>query len=237
MKKLTIQEFINKAKIVHGDKYDYSLVEYLNSRTKVKIICPEHGIFEQKVNNHVNQRNGCPKCSGKHSYNNQEFINKAKLIHGDKYDYSLVDYKNNYTKIKIICSEHGIFEQKPNSHLSKYGCPYCKESKGEKEIAKLLKINNIMFKRQYAFNNYRNIYSLPFDFYLNNYNTCIEYDGEQHYKPNSFFGGIDKFNYIQTNDKIKTKYCIDNGIKLFRIKYNDNIIDSINMILENLKNE
>ena len=92
-----------------------------------------------------------------------------------------------------------------------------------------------MFKRQYTFDNCRNIYPLPFDFYLIDYNICIEYDGEQHYKPNNFFGGIDKFNYIQINDKIKITYCTDNSIKLFRIKYNNSIVDNINMILENLK--
>ena len=81
----------------------------------------------------------------------EEFISKSKLIHGDKYDYSLVDYVNNSTKIKIICQIHGIFEQTPHAHLKNQGCPACKESKGEKEIAKLLTEMNMAFEREKRF--------------------------------------------------------------------------------------
>lgn len=92
-KKLTNIDFIYNAKNIHGDKYNYSLVKYINAKTKVKIICPIHGIFEQSPNN------GCPKC--KNLITN--FIENAKLIHNDKYDYSLIEYKNSKLKVKIIC--------------------------------------------------------------------------------------------------------------------------------------
>ena len=95
---ITTEDFIKKAKAVHGDKYDYSLVEYKNSRIKVKIICPIHGIFEQAPGNHLLGA-GCPDCSGRKRSTTEEFIQRARAIHGDKYDYSLVDYKNNKTKI------------------------------------------------------------------------------------------------------------------------------------------
>jgi hypothetical protein len=123
-KRLTTEEFIKKAKVVHGDKYDYSLVEYKNRRIEIKIICPEHDIFEQIPTNHLNGK-GCPKCGGNIKKTTEEFIKKAKVVHGDKYDYSLVEYKNAKTKIKIICPEHGIFEQTPECHSNSQGCPKC----------------------------------------------------------------------------------------------------------------
>jgi len=121
----TTSEFIEQAKQVHGDKYDYSLVEYIYAKTKVKIICPLHGVFEQIAGNHL-RGYGCDKCSRKETKSTtSEFIEKARGMHGDKYDYSLVEYINAITKVKIICHEHGEFEQQPNSHLSKCGCDKC----------------------------------------------------------------------------------------------------------------
>jgi len=118
-------EFIKKAISVHGDKYDYSLVDYVNIRTKVKIICPEHGIFEQQPHSHL-KCSGCSKCAIiKIRSTTQQFIEKAIGIHNNKYDYSLVDYKNTRTKVKIICPVHGIFEQTPHNHLSGQGCNKC----------------------------------------------------------------------------------------------------------------
>ena len=122
-KKLTTEDFIVKAKTVHGDNYDYSLVNYLTSILKVKIICNKHGIFEQTPNKHLSGSN-CPKCTG-HYVNNYLFISKLKEIHGDKYNYSLVDYKKSNELIKVICSEHGVFEQIAASHLNGANCPKC----------------------------------------------------------------------------------------------------------------
>ena len=123
-KKLTTEEFIVKAKLVHGDKYDYSLVEYVNNHTKVEIVCSVHGIFEQDLDHHL-RGHGCPKCVGRNK-TNEEFINQAKIIHGDKYDYSLVDYVDSHVKINIICKIHGIFKQTPTNHIhTGSGCPTC----------------------------------------------------------------------------------------------------------------
>jgi len=119
------KKFIEKARKVHGDKYDYSLVDYINAKTKVKIICKIHGIFEQKPDAHINQKQGCPKCAGVKKLTQKEFIKKAKLIHGNTYNYSLVKYKNSTTKICIICPVHGKFWQSPNKHLKGQGCPKC----------------------------------------------------------------------------------------------------------------
>ena len=135
MKKLTLEQFIKKAKLVHGNKYDYSKTIYLNGHKKVIIICKKHGNFYQEPANHL-FGNGCQQCSiDKHKVNKQEkslinkenknrfkydinkFIEKAKSVHGDKYDYSKVQYTNSKTKITITCKEHGDFYQLPSFHI------------------------------------------------------------------------------------------------------------------------
>jgi hypothetical protein len=124
--KLTNETFIQKANLLHNNKYDYSLVDYKSSKEKVSIICKEHGVYEQIPNDHL-KPHGCTLCSyeAQAAIAKAEFATKASIIHDNKYDYSLVEYKNNATKVKIGCSEHGIFEQKPNSHLQGKGCPIC----------------------------------------------------------------------------------------------------------------
>lgn len=122
--KLTTEGFVKRARKVHGDKYDYSKVEYSSSGDRVKIICNEHGIFKQTPNNHLNGQ-CCPLCTGKIKYTNTTFINKARETHGLRFDYSLVDYLNIYTKVKIICREHGVFKQTPKAHLKGDGCSKC----------------------------------------------------------------------------------------------------------------
>lgn len=234
-KKITTAEFIKNAINVHGNKYDYSLVDYKNNFTKVKIICQEHGIFEQKPNGHLIQKSGCLKCSGKNLKTTEEFISFAKNIHGDLYDYSLVDYNNSLTNIKIICKKHGIFEQRPDSHICRnHGCPICKNSKGEQIIIKILNDNNFSFVRQKEFYNCKDKKVLPFDFYLPNQNLCIEYDGLQHFESVEYWGGIENLEYIQKHDQIKTNFCKDNNIKLIRIKYNRKL--SSNDILKKIYN-
>jgi len=119
--------FIKKAKVIHGTKYDYSKVCYKNNRTKVKIICSKHGEFIQSPDKHL-IGNGCIKCGYEKVWNkdsSKSFINKAKKIHGDKYDYSQVNYTNSKIKLIIICSKHGEFNQEPSSHLMGAGCKKC----------------------------------------------------------------------------------------------------------------
>ena len=125
-RKLTKEEFIKKAKEVHGDKYDYSKVEYKNYSTKVRIICKEdgHGEFFQNPGDHLSGK-GCPDCGGRAKLTTEEFIKRAKKIHCNKYDYSKIDYKDSATKICIICPTHGEFYQKPYDHLSGKGCSRC----------------------------------------------------------------------------------------------------------------
>jgi hypothetical protein len=124
--KLTTEQFIEKAIEVHGDRYDYSLVEYKSAHTKVKIICKEHGTFEQAPTNHL-VGNGCSVCSyvAKASIAKSEFADKANLVHSNKYSYELVDYKNSHAKVSIVCPIHGEFEQSPSNHIRGRGCNLC----------------------------------------------------------------------------------------------------------------
>lgn len=125
MRKLTTEEFIAKSISLHGNTYDYSKVDYNSSRSKVCIICSEHGEFWQKANNHLNGQ-GCPKCSGKYHWTGLEWLDEIYRKFPDtKYDYSKVEYIGNKNKIIIICPVHGEFEQSPNNHLDGHGCPKC----------------------------------------------------------------------------------------------------------------
>lgn len=129
MKKLTTDKFIELSKLTHGDKYDYSKVEYTHNKSKVKIICPIHGEFEQEPRHHTAGR-GCASCGRlivetARKITTNEFINNAKKIHGDKYDYSNVNYIIYKIKVDIICPIHGKFNQSPNGHLQGHGCPKC----------------------------------------------------------------------------------------------------------------
>ena len=229
LKKLTsnTEIFISKCKKIHGELYDYSLVNYINANTKVDIICKTHGIFKQKPSEHLSKK-GCPICGGKIKMNTISFILKSNKKHFNKYDYSLVNYINSKTKVKIICKKHNlIFEQLPAAHISGNGCPICKESKGEEQISIFLKNNNIEFIRQKSFKNCKNKNNLLFDFYLPKFNICIEYDGIQHFKPIKKWGGENNLKEIQNRDKIKNSYCNLNNIYLYRINYKENIQDKL----------
>ena len=122
--RLSKEGFIKKANEVHGDKYNYSKVRYVNARTKVCIKCTDHGEFWQLPFVHI-KGHGCSKCTGKYSPTTEEWIALANEIHNNKYDYSKVRYENNETKVCIKCPKHGEFWQIPSSHLSGYGCPTC----------------------------------------------------------------------------------------------------------------
>lgn len=140
-KKLTTDDFIERAKKIHGSQYDYSEVNYKNNHSKVKIICPEHGEFFQAPVNHVNLKQGCKQCglkknSDRQRSNSDEFKKRAQNVHGKKYDYSKVDYVGGHQKVIITCPEHGDFEQTPQAHLSGRRCPDCARISGAEKHTK-----------------------------------------------------------------------------------------------------
>ena len=129
--KLTMSEFIERANLVHGNKYDYSKAKYVNAKTKISIICPIHGIFEQTPDQHLRGA-GCPICKiDKQRLTQIDFITRANNIHNDFYDYSKAEYKNGRSKVIIVCPIHGDFIQEAHSHLKGNGCPRCASDKSK----------------------------------------------------------------------------------------------------------
>lgn len=230
--------FIRKALKVHGDRYDYFNVNYVNAHTKIEIICriEGHEPFLITPNNHLSNH-GCPSCGGNKKLTNSIFIERANKVHGvGTYDYSKVNYINNYTEVVIICHNHETpyeFKQQPNNHLQGQGCPKCNNYKGEIEIRNFLIENKIEFEEQKRFDDCRNILPLPFDFYIPKYNLCIEYDGIQHFQNTNWYGKltetemIENFQGYQFRDNIKNEYCEKNGINLLRL-------NNLNTICEEL---
>ena len=253
---LSAEEFVKRAKEIHGNKYDYSKTEYVNANTKVCIICPEHGEFWQSPDNHLHKQgcplcaninrllkksentetfiikansvhnkeydysyvkyvnahtkvciihkkcgymfwqtpnshlrgSGCPKCSNNLPLNNENIIERFKIIHGDKYNYSKVKYVNNHTKVCVECPIHGEFWQTPNNHLQGQGCPKCKQSKMEEKIRIFLEEEQIDYIYQATKKDLKWLGRQSLDFYLPKYNIAIECQGRQHFEPVDKFG-------------------------------------------------
>ena len=236
---MTQEEFVQNSEKVYGNKYDYSKVNYVNCQTKVCIICPIHGEFWQTPTTHLKGTIGCRKCrddklkscNAKPPLTTEEFIRRARLVHGDKYDYQKSNYTNSKAKICITCQKHGDFWQDAGGHLHGAGCPKCKRSLGEESVEGFLKEHNIEYLPQYCIKN-ENLFCFNerflVDFYLPDYNTFIEFNGEQHYKPIKWYGGQVKFEQQQERDYALRQYCKEHNIKLIEIPYTEfNNIESV----------
>ena len=200
--------FLAKAISIHGDIYDYSNIDFVNSTTKIEIICNTHGPFSQTPDSH-SRGHGCPKCA-KHSTTN-EFIEKSKLIHGEKYTYYYSDYINNVNKILIFCKTHGEFAQSPRDHLKGSNCPKCaksflKKSKPETELSNY--IESLLSDSVVDFNNISILNGLELDIVAND-NLAIEFNGNYWH---SELQGKDKNYHLN-----KTKKCEDQNIQLLHI--------------------
>lgn len=210
-------------KSTHDDLYDYSKSIYISAKSKIEIICKEHGSFFQRVMDHK-RGYGCAIC-GKLKANlklkSNNWLSDFKNTHGDLYDYSKSEYVKNQIKIEIICEKHGSFFQTPALHKRGSGCPNCKISKGENKIMEYLLINNIDFKTQFSFDDCKFVNKLLFDFYIPSKNICIEYDGIQHFESIEHFGGDKRLKDQKNKDLIKNKWCEYNKINLLRISYKD----------------
>ena len=250
-KRLTTEEFINRARDVHKNKYDYSASVYKNRETKSKIICKKHGEFLQTPHNHLNGQ-GCPRCKAENiskrcRWTTKKFIEKAKAVHGDKYDYSKTEYVDTKTKVCIICPKHGEFWQTPHVHITGHGCPYCRQSIIEEGMANFLDKNNVEYYRQKTFEWLFNKKSLKLDFYIPKYNAAIECHGIQHFEPCDFSngGGLnaeEEFLKTVERDEVKNKICDENGIKLFYFSnlkkdYKYTLYNNKEKLLNDIKNE
>lgn len=234
-KRRSLKEVIQFANNIHEGQYDYSLItKYKNDRIKYPIICKEHGIFYQTMNNHIQFKQGCPICGRIKSdegrkYTNEEWIQKAKDVHKDKYDYSKVNYIDSKHKVMIICPKHGEFEQIPSNHLFGQGCPICKQSKLENDMEDFLISKDIEFIKQKKFDWLKYKRNMSLDFYLPKYKVAIECQGKQHFLKESFNG--EPFEIIIERDKKKRDLCYINNVKL--IYYSDLGIDYPYEVFEN----
>jgi very-short-patch-repair endonuclease len=208
---------------------------YKDANTKVTIKCKIHGPFVQWPSDH-RRGFGCPTCSGKARNTTEKFIIRANQIHNNFYDYSKTVYISSTKPITVECPNHGAFTiPKAGWHIhgTSIGCSTCCRSKGEIAIKKWLELNNIKFEEQKRFDGFK---TKSFDFYLNEFNMCIEFDGAQHfYAKNQPTKDKDKalksFNDIQTRDRAKNEFCKANNIHLLRINYKQ--IKQLETILTN----
>lgn len=213
-----IDKLINEV----GNLFDFSESEYINNRIPIKVKCKLCNKSSMRIPWNIFKAKSCKFCHRERQpLTTEQFIMKSKEIHGEKYDYSNVEYKSAYIKVNIVCNKCGnIFTQTPKAHIyEKQGCPTCKESHGETRISNLLKIFNVSFEREKTFSDCKGIggNKLKFDFYIPSKNLCIEYDGKQHSLQNSKFWSE---SLIQ-NDQLKNEFCKRNNIVLKRIDYKD----------------
>ena len=222
-KKMLFKDFIILANERYNNKFTYDETSFNGSHTKMRIICPKHGEFWQAPRTHLKYLCGCPSCSYEYRAKNytsttNEFISKALKVHGNKYDYSEVEYVNVNLPIKIVChnkdrfgNEHGIFYQTPNDHLNGNGCSKCSSSHFEMEIKNLLDLLCIKYIWQYKDKELLGKQSV--DFLLSEYNLAIECQGKQHFKD-----GCWSKDYTHENIKIcdlnKNNVLTKNGIKV-----------------------
>lgn len=227
---LTNEEFIKRSKGTHGNIYDYSLSKYKNATTRVKIVCKECGnIFEQKPCSHISGR-GCPHCSQKNAHRKlrlplETWIERSKNNHTIEYDYTKVVFNNLFEKVIIGCPVHGWFTQEAKSHMDGQDCPPCSSrSKGENIIKYILDKNDVPYKSQWSIKN-ENMFcgnnKIVVDFYIPRKNVIIEFNGVQHYRPISYFGGEENFVHQQERDFALRQYCKEHKIRLIEISYKE----------------
>lgn len=179
--RLSIDEFIQRARENHGDKYDYSLVDYQGINVKIKIICPKHGEFEQTPSEHIKNKFGCLQCANENTsdslkFTTEQFIERSKLIHGDKYDYSKTIYNKALDKLTIICQKHGEFKQLPIHHWRGVGCPKCSAviSSGHQQVIDFIQS---IYDSKVEINDRMEISPYELDIYIPELSLAIEYNG------------------------------------------------------------
>lgn len=202
------------------------LSEFKNTRTKIKVKCSCGKELKAKFNTiHNSTHKSCKDCaiekqSEASAMSKEDFEQRFKKLNSDDYEI-LTEYNRKVDYIEVrhkICN--GVYRIKPKSlKQSPTVCPHCNMTRGEDKIANYLRKNNISFIPQYRFNDCRNIHPLPFDFFLPDYNLCIEFDGEQHFKVVEHFGGLNSYLNRIKSDLIKNKYCRDNNIRLIRLPF------------------
>lgn len=231
--KYTNKIFITKATNIHGDKYDYSKIKYINDREKVCIVCPIHGDFWQTPNNHTNKylKSGCPKCGRDSTENSRRddiksFIEKSIETHGNTYIYDKVNYLSSNDKVEIICKKHGYFWQKPSNHIFGQGCKKCFKDKSNIEKDFLCFIKSI-YDGDIIENDRTILKGKELDVYIPEKNIAFEVNGLMWHS--------EKFNEDKKYHLKKTELCNQEGIKLIHI-FEDEWYDKNDIIKSMVRN-
>lgn len=217
----TMETCINKIKQIYKDKYDCKDVIYKNCEEPIILYCKKHGKFERSAHwLFTHKDDACPQCRKEKIFENHPtrilaanaFIEKAKKIHGEKYDYSNVNYITAKQPVSIICKKHGEFYQTPNKHLGGENCPKCKESILETHMRAALEQNNIKYIQEKRFQ-WLGLQRL--DFYLPDYNIAIECQGIQHFKQMNIYNNDENslFNTHEMDQK-KLNKCLENNVPI-----------------------
>lgn len=208
--------------------------EKINTKSKFEVRClKDNHVWQPNYNNFVIKNSGCPVCGNTLMRSEDSALNIINELCDEKnYKFNGFigdSYSGANVKLNVACN-HCNCKWTPSYYNfvhNNSGCPNCRKSKGELTIVKYLKENNIKFLQQKTFEKCKDKKLLQFDFYLPNHNTCIEFDGSQHFIPKEIWGGDDNLKSIQKRDEIKNNFCIENNIKLLRISYKQNIIDEL----------
>tara|TARA_R110000868_G_C10904242_1_gene764511 strand:+ start:36 stop:830 length:795 start_codon:yes stop_codon:yes gene_type:complete len=216
------KRFLTKAREVHGDRYCYDSIIYKGARRHVVLSCKHHGKWQVTPDNHIGKKSGCPKCANNVRMTSEEFVSKARAIHGSGYNYNKIGLlKNNKTKVAITCPSHGDFKVSPSNHINhNSGCPSCSGSKGESILRELLeqRFRAEFPKRRPDWNvNPQTGSRLELDCYSEKLKMAFEFNGRQHYVSVEYFGGDEKLVSRKQRDGTKLLTCEANGVKLFTI--------------------
>ncbi len=232
---ITIEDIKKRNHDKYGNRYDVLSDTYVNAETKLTFRCNKHDrIFHANIYHHL-KAHACVDCLKEHiasvtANNVHSFIERAKVIHNNKYDYSMVNYTGNKTPVHIKCKKHGSFYQRPDAHIVGRGCSVCNASKGELKIFHYLTNKKVKFIREYSIDKSKYRY----DFYLPDYNLLIEYHGGQHYFPVEFWGGEEGLWERRFADRCKRSLARRNGYSMLTIPYTKfiNIIHILNKKLK-----
>lgn len=234
-------EFLERARVAHGTRYDLSRARYVNAWTKILASCGEHGDFEQYPA-HLVRGVGCPGCANDRRGDafrmpTEQFLARARTTHGDRYDYPGVTFANLREHIDIICRRHGAFRQTAWAHIAGAGCPQCVSSRGERAVAAWLEQRGIAFIHQWMDHDcVVNTGRARFDFYLPDRRAIIEYDGEQHFAPVTFGAdmseadALEQLELRQIVDFLKDDWAAGQGLRMIRVRYDEEVADVLGRV-------
>lgn len=239
----TADKALDEAAEVHQGKYLY--IGWEDDHSTIVILCPKHGVFRQDRGRHL-QGQGCPDCArdliaDKRRSSTEEFIEKAIQKHGDRYDYSQVNYHHSAEPVTILCHDHGPFTQGPSKHLEGTGCPKCRMSRGEEAVMVWLQRHDVLFCYEWTDHDCRaHKQKAQFDFCLPDHKMLIEYDGKHHFEPVlNWYGGHkqtpeeakQRLRRVQHIDRRKNYWAKVNNYTMIRIRYDENVADRLDQDL------